>query len=393
MGIVLMQVSVALSGFGAIARMSALAAGFGLIVSAALTSATLLPRTSVSQIMLIALAFAIGFEALSAFNGHLVFEPKLIAFRLICYALLLSGVLIGLVSGEGGGHALSHWISTLTVFVIAIAAPFTWRSLQDAVLTEATRGGFDESGPVALGFSGGTLAIAALAVALRSPRLVDYFIGIVGYAGWLIICLQSGSRGALLSVVLASLIVSVLSTVHVPKRVLALLLLVVVVTTGRIALGDGLATQAAYVFERFESVLNLELDASIAGTADSRAYLLDHNLSLPGLLLLGGEGFDPQAYPHNFEVEALVRLGAPLALVFVSSVVYLLWRMIRLLGARGGDMGVAIVFAMGLFTFFNAQTNMMWEFLRPLWLALGIALGAALVRRLQAQRSEDGAEW
>ncbi len=393
LGIVLMQVSVALSGFGAAARMTALAAGFGLIVSAALASATLLPRASVSQIILIALALAIGFEALSAFNGHLVFEPKLLAFRLICYALLLSGVVIGLVSGEGRGPALSDWTSTLIVTLVAVAALFTWRSLQGLVLTEATRGSFDESSPVALGFSSGTLAIAALAIALRSPKALDYAVGTIGYGAWAVICLQSGSRGALLSLILASVILPALSFAYAPKRVLTLLLLSVAVISGKATLGDGIASQAAYVFERFESVLSLEADASIAGSADSRAYVLDHNLKLPGVLLLGGEGFDPQAYPHNFEVEALVRLGAPLALVFVAVVFFLVWRVLCLLAARGSDIGVTIVLAMGLFTFFNSQTNLMWEMLRPLWLALGIALGAALVRRLQAQRSEDGAEW
>jgi hypothetical protein len=174
--------------------------------------------------------------------------------------------------------------------------------------------------------------------------------------------------------------------------VLTLVCVVVVVATGRVAVGDSIAGQASFVLERFESILRLEADTSIAGSVDSRAYLLDHNLNLPGLFFLGGEGFDPQAYPHNFEVEALVRLGAPLALVFVAVVLYLVWKVLCLLAARGSDIGVTIVLAMGLFTFFNSQTNLMWEMLRPLWLALGIALGVDQVRRVQSERNGKSPE-
>jgi hypothetical protein len=386
-GMVIMQASVALSEFGAFARLAVLAVGFCLIVLAALVSAASLPRILVIQIAVIICIGALGFEALSAFNAHLVFEPKLIVFRGICYVMIFAGIILGISHSADAGLAHSSWTTTLTVILISILAPIAWTSLRGVVLTDATRGTFDDSSPVALGFSSGALAIAALAVSLRSSRLIDYFIGIVGYAGWFVVCLQSGSRGALLSVVLASIIVSGLSLSQAPKRVLALLLLAVVLITGRVALGEGVAGQATYVLERFESILNLEADASIAGSADSRAYLLDHNLKLPGLLLLGGEGFDPQAYPHNFEVEALVRLGAPLALVFVAVVFFLVWRVLCLLAARGSDIGVTIVLAMGLFTFFNSQTNLMWEMLRPLWLALGIALGVAQVRRVQSERN------
>lgn len=383
LGIVVMQASVALSELGSVARIGALVAGLALIVGAALVSASALPRLFVSRLIMITFMCALGFEALSAFNGHLVFDPKLIVFRFICYALVLSGVLIGLAFEKDGSSVLSAWISTLIVTLIAIAAPFTWRSLQTTVLTEATRGSFDESSPVALGFSSGTLAIAALVIALRSPKGLDYVVGLIGYAAWVVICLQSGSRGALLSLVLASLIITALSLVYAPKRVLVLVLLVVASVAGRFALGDAIAVQASYVFERFESILNLEADASIAGSADSRAYLLDHNLNLPGLLLLGGEGFDPQAYPHNFEIEALVRLGAPIALVFVLIVIYLLWKMLCTLSTAEPSAALCVLFAMGGFAFFNAQTNMMWEVLRPLWLSLGVSFGMLVINRFR----------
>lgn len=381
LGIVVMQVSVALSEFGPSARISALSAGLGLIVCAALVSASKVPRIFVDRVVLIAFMCAVGFEALSAFNGHLVFDPKLIIFRFICYCLVLSGVLMGLASGKDAGGHLWNYTSTLTVTLIAIGAPFTWKSLQGIVMTETARGSFDESSPVALGFSSGTLAIAALAIALKSPKVLDYAVGSIGYGAWVVICLQSGSRGALLSLFLASVILSALSFAYAPKRVLVLLFLSVAFVSGRATLGDGIASQAAYVFERFESVLSLEADASIAGSADSRAYVLDHNLKLPGLFLLGGEGFDPQVYPHNFEVEALVRLGALLAAMFVIGVLYLLYKMMRILGEKGADLGVVVVLAMGMFTFFNAQTNMMWEFLRPLWLSLGLAGGTIIAMR------------
>jgi hypothetical protein len=383
MGMVLMQASVALSGVAGIARMGALGAGFLLIGVAALLSAASLQRGVVSQLLLVLLLCALGFEALSAFNGHLVFEPKLIAFRLICYMLLAFGIVIGLGYRESSPGIPSGLPSTLTVALIAIAAPITWRSLEAVVVAEAARGSFDESSPVALGFSSGTLAIAALAVALRSPMDRDYAIGSAGFAMWAFICLQSGSRGALLSLTVASVILFALSLACSPKRVLTLVFVVVVVATGRVAVGDSIAGQASLVLERFESILNLEADASLAGSADSRAYLLDHNLKLPGLLLLGGEGFDPQAYPHNFEVEALVRLGAPLGLIFVLIVLYLLWRMVRVLGAREVDVALCVVFAMGGFAFLNAQTNMMWEVLRPLWLSLGLSVGMLLVTKLR----------
>jgi hypothetical protein len=160
-GIVVMQGSIALSGIGAIARVSALATGAGLIVLAAAMSAAWLPRGVASQVALIAGLGAFGFEALSLFNAHLVFEPRGVIFRLICYVLILSGLLIGI--GNGGGRFLieSTWTTTLMVAIIVITAPITLNALQGVVQAEGTRGGFDESSPVALGFISGTLAVAA----------------------------------------------------------------------------------------------------------------------------------------------------------------------------------------------------------------------------------------
>ncbi len=388
-GMVLMQVSVAVTLLGAPARVALLAAGLALVGVSAFRSIPVIGSAAATQVLVLIVCGAAAFELLSWFNAHNVFEPKLIAFRLICYFLFAGGALAGLATAGTEQVIESSNLTTATVGLIAFGAPITWLSLDAILAGEGVRGSFDESSPVALGFSSGALAIAALVVALRSPRLLDYSMGIAGYAGWLVVCMQSGSRGALLSVVLASLIVSGLSFAQAPKRVLALLLLAVMFITGRVALGESISGQATYVLERFESILSLEADASIAGSADSRAYLLDHNLNLPGIWLLGGEGYDPQAYPHNFEVEALVRLGAPLALVFVASVIYLLWRMVCLLRPQGSDIGVAIVFGMGLFTFFNAQTNMMWEFLRPLWLSLGLVFGMVVAQRKMVSAADS----
>ena len=383
-----MQASVAFSGFGAVVRTGILVLGISLVMLAAAASATSLARPMVMQVTLILLCGAMAFEALSAFNGHLVFGSKAMVFRLVCYTLVITGVLIGLDNCNLRTGVSSSRILTLAVMLIAVTAPITWVSLQSATLTDATRGGFDNSSPVALGFSSGTLAIAALAVVLRSPRAVDFFLGAAGFGMWAIVCLQSGSRGGLLSLTLASLLLCVLSFHFVPKRVLAVLLLATIVVTGRLALSDAVANQASFVLDRFEGMLTFEADASIAGSADSRAYLLEHNLNLPGLFVLGGEGFDPEAYPHNFEVEALVRLGVPLGILFLAAVIYLLGGGIRMLLNRELNLGVGILLAMGLFTFFNAQTNMMWEFLRPLWLCLGLTAGLALRRRMTIAAAE-----
>jgi hypothetical protein len=359
-----------------------LAAGLALVGVSAFRSIITISNAAATQALLVIACGAAAFELLSWFNAHNVFEPKLIAFRLICYLLFAGGVLAGLATLRAEHLIESSSVTTAIVGLIAFTAPITWLSLDAILVGEGVRGSFDESSPVGLGFSAGTLAIGALAVALRSSRVIDYVIGVAGYAGWFIICLQSGSRGALFSIALTSLLLSAMSLAGAPKRVLGLLVLAVVFLTGRVALGDGLATQTAYVQERFESILNLEADVTIAGGADSRAHYIDYNLNLPGIVFLGAEGFDPQAYPHNFEVEALVRLGAPLATVFVVGILYLLFKIVRILGSNGSDVGVTVVFAMGVFTFVNAQTNLMWEFLRPLWLALALVLGLIVRNRV-----------
>ncbi len=384
LGLVIMQASIAFSGFGAVVRIGILVLGISLVILAAAVSATSLARPMVMQVTLILFCGAMAFEALSAFNGHLVFGAKAMVFRLVCYTLVITGVLIGLDNGNLRTGVSSNRILTLAVMLIAVTAPITWVSLQSATLTDATRGSFDDSSPVALGFSSGTLAIAALAVVLRSPRAVDLFLGAAGFGMWAIVCLQSGSRGGLLSLALATLLLCVLSFQFAPKRVLAVLLLATMVVTGRLALSDAVANQASFVLDRFEGMLTFEADASIAGSADSRAYLLEYNLNLPGLFMLGGEGFDPEAYPHNFEVEAFVRLGVPLGILFLAAVIYLLGSGIRSLFSRELNLGVGIILSMGLFTFFNAQTNMMWEFLRPLWLSLGLAAGMSIAQRAKA---------
>lgn len=381
LGVVLMEASIALSGLSAVARMCALAVGLGLIVIAAGISSVLMSRTLVIQIALISILCALAFEVLSAFNGHLVFEPKIIVFRVICYLLITSGVLIGSVTSAVRGKFVETAITTAIVLLIVLSASLTSRSLQELVLIEGTRGHFDGSSPVALGFNSGTLAVAALVIALRSINIINYALGIAGFGGWTLICMLSGSRGALLSLALTTLFLLAIGLAAAPKRSIALIALATVVLTGRLVVDSKVAEQAGYIFERFESVLNPEADASIAGSADSRAYVLEHNLNLPGLFFLGAKGFSSETYPHNFEVEALVRLGAPLATILILCVGWLLWKMIQILNGPECGVPLAILFCMGFFTFLNAQTNMMWEFLRPLWLALGVAAGICIGRR------------
>jgi hypothetical protein len=377
-----MQASVALSALGQTARIGALGIGLGLILFAALRSSALLPQGVAINVSLALCMCAVAFEALSAFNGHLVFEPKLIAFRAICYLLIASGVVIGLAASAAHGEVAATAITTAIVVLIALAAPLTWRSLQEIILIEGTRGSFDESSPVALGFSSGTLAVAALVIALRSTNIINYALGAAGFGGWTLICMQSGSRGALFSLALTALFLLAIGFSAAPKRTIALIALATMVVSGRAVVDSTFANQAGYVFERFESVLSLEADASIAGSADSRAYLLEHNLNLPGLFVLGGEGFDPEAYPHNFEVEAFVRLGVPLGILFLAAAIYLLGCGVRFLISCELNLGVGMILSLGLFTFFNAQTNMMWEFLRPLWMCLGLMAGMVLHRRI-----------
>ena len=198
---------------------------------------------------------------------------------------------------------------------------------------------------------------------------------------------QSGSRGALFSLGLTALGLMAASIAFAPRRVLLFAGIAAVVFAGRAAFDSMLLNQISYVLERFETSFTFEADPSIAGSADSRAYLLAHNLNLPGLFFLGVEGFDAEAYPHNFEVEAFVRLGVPLGALFLCAVIYLLWKAARMLSDTRLDIGCAVILATGLFTFANAQTNMMWEMLRPLWLALGVALGGALIHWAHCQDS------
>lgn len=369
-------------------RVSILVLGISLVIIAASVCVTTLAAPVVIQVAVILFSGAVAFEALSAFNGHLVYGTKTMIFRFVCYTLMTAGVLIGLANSNAWSDNSSTRFVTLAVILIAASAPVAWVSLQSAILVDATRGGFDDSSPVALGFSSGTLAIAALAIALRSPKALDVFLAAAGFGIWTIVCLQSGSRGGLFSLALASFFLCVVFFRFVPQRVLAVLLVAIVSVSGNIALGDSIANQASFVLDRFAGILTFEADASIASSADSRANLLEHNLTLPGLFVLGGEGFDPEAYPHNFEAETFVRLGVPLGILFLSAVIYLLGGGIHMLLNRELNLGVGIIVAMGLFTFANAQTNMMWELLRPLWLCLGLTAGLALRRRMIVATAE-----
>lgn len=377
-GIVLMQASVAVTLLGTFARIALLATGMALICAGAVRSSALLAPVTTIQLLLLLLCGGLAFELLSWFNAHLVFEPRLIAFRWICWALFGAGVLIGLGCSQN-----TQWLGesarpTAVVVLIFASGLSAWFSVGSIVYTEGARGSFDESSPVALGFSSGTLAIAALAAGLRSQRMVDYVLGLAGFGVWTLVGVQSGSRGALFSLGLAAVGLMVASITSVPRRVLLFAGIATVVFAGRATFDNTLLNQISYVTERFETSFTFEVDPSIAGSADSRAYLLAHNLNLPGIWLLGGEGFRADIYPHNFEVEALVRLGAPSAFFLVFFIAYLLLRMIRALSSRACNAATAIIFSMAVFTFFNAQTNLMWEFLRPLWLASGLALGVAM---------------
>ncbi len=380
-GIVLIQSSVAATLLGSVARLGLLALGLGLIVFAAGRSCSFVQAPIVAQALLLVILGAIAFEWLSWFNSHLVFEPKLLVFRIICYVLLGCGILIGL----GHCSALigqSSYIETIVpAGMLAFTGLVAWLSLGSIVAGDGSRASFDETSPVGLAFSSGTLAVSALVVALRSANAPSYLLSVSGLGLWGLVLLQTGSRGAMGAFGVTSLLLSFVGFASAPKRVLILGAILIAVLTARIGMDGFLASQLSFTIERFEQLMNPELDGSVAGGGVSRAYLLEHNLKLPGLFVLGGEGFDPEAYPHNFEVEAFVRLGVPLGILFLAAVIYLLGCGIRMLSSRELNLGVGIILSMGLFTFFNAQTNMMWEFLRPLWLALGLLTGVALATR------------
>lgn len=377
-GIVLMQASVAVTLLGTSLRVAFLAAGMALICVGAVRSSASLPQAIAIQLLALLVSGALAFEFLSWFNAHLVFEPKLVVFRWFCWALFAAGVLLGLGNEQPVQRPQDYTHTTFIAGLIVASGLGAWFSVESIIQTEGVRGSFDESSPVALGFTSGTLAIAALAAGLRSQRMVDYALGQAGFVVWALVGLRSGSRGALLSLGLTALGIMVASSTFTPRRVLLFAAIACLALAERAAFDSALLKQISYVLERFEAVFTFDVDPSIGGRRDSRADLLEHNLNLPGILTLGAEGFDAEIYPHNFEVEAIVRLGAPIALLFVFCIAYLIWRMLLALCSRACDSATAIIFSMGVFTFFNAQTNLMWEFLRPLWLAAGLALGVAM---------------
>ena len=176
-GMVLMQSSIAAALLGTMTRFALLALGLGLIAFAAWRSCSLVPASIAAQSLLLVVLSAIAFEWLSWFNSHLVFEPKLIAFRGICYILIGCGVLIGLGHHSARQWQSSNFGSTILAVFLALSGFVAWSSLGSLVTGDGSRGSFDESSPVALGFSSGTLAVAALAVGLRSRRTDDCVLG------------------------------------------------------------------------------------------------------------------------------------------------------------------------------------------------------------------------
>ena len=197
------------------------------------------------------------------------------------------------------------------------ALALEWSGLAAArSLTEATsRLSTDTLNPITLGHVAVSVLLAAYCLLDSWKRLGARLVLAAVSAASVVCLLQTGSKGPLISLAAAVVFLFVIG-----KARPSLLIMLVCVSSA------GLYFSQTPITER---LFYLGQDESTAQRIRLADDALQQILSNPSY----GSAFvelNSQTYPHNLVIEAMMALGIPLGLLFVSLCLYGLWRAFRL---------------------------------------------------------------
>lgn len=294
---------------------------------------------------------------------------KQLPVRLVAYAYALAGWLMGATNTyrESRIPMPVQW----TTAVVALGAGMVWMRLSFALSAQGSRfSASDDLHPVGLGLLFGVSACVCFGI-LFTSAWNSLRVAILPACIVLIGCmLTTGSRGALLSLVLALSIVACSRMKSVKSVVgMGLLASVLVATVlAAVTFVPEVREQLNFTLERFSRIGEGNDDAALMERTEIRTFYFTQ---IQNWLWLGIENYDMTRYPHNIFLELFIRFGVVLGGAVSLAILVSAVRSLRWLFTERNSTHDAISFMitlLGLFGLVISQFNLALEFSRTLWL-------------------------
>lgn len=372
-GLTILHCSAGAIFFGDGVRVAVLYVGFAVMLASSLYMIFKnLDRLYEASVILV---LVLGAELLFYLNHHLIYEGKQIAFRAVCYLMTCIGWTITWIPPQKrmGIFTKPNIFVFVTGCISFVLGLINILYILGNRSDKAGRIASSEDGsPVGLAYASGVAAIIAITVGLSSSSRKSRILWFSAALAWSGSIMFTASRGAIVAICISF----ILSLFTLSKDIKKLIISFAWALGTLVPISLFLSTipfiyeQFDFISRRFMSLEDLSEDKSVGG---GRFRLWEYYLDQKGVLFLGMDGYDASKYPHNLTLELICRLGAWIGVIFFLSLVYFFVRaFFKKSQLRGLD---AVLYFAALFAMINAQFNLTAEFLRPLWLFFGFALG------------------
>jgi len=344
-----------------------------------------IPREYAMHLLFFALAALSTIWSMDPNLSDHVFEkaPYVVVFALLVPSLLAS------TQGITEAHQWIAWMGGAMCIIFLFGYPDS--DSTDRLVFAAQMGTGETLGlnPLAVGAMGAWTVITAALGVFPHRRIVS-LLRLLAAAAGLVVAARS-SRGDLFGALIAVGFFGLCPTSTAKglqgRRLVAAL---VAVAVGAAVLYYGLFLTTYW--SRYE---NISDDGSIAGRQEMIGEVLDYYVGHPGTWLFGSGWCSSFAivgfYPHNGPVQALGELGLVGAALWVSSIVYVFTRGLRLvfLASRASSRSLDVVRPALALMLCTLISNMKAGDCVDFWLALTLSAASQLIRRFRPESEKS----
>ena len=385
-GLVLMYISPGFAWLGGgMLRFAALATGFLAVGAAALFRC----GARIERYWLIGMiagAVLVGVLLLTRARDHHT-ETQGLLFILVSFCLFLFGYVLGERKARPV-EEFGRWNAAALFAVSIVPLYFFLRFLNSIAFFGFERDyGIAELNPIGVAYMAGVLCqvFGVLALFSRDHWMRFPFLGLAG--GAFLIVLTSGSKGALLYILLTGALIAFhfLWRGKLTRRSIAWLGIgLCILTVGYAVLGSrdiAIFDRIAFMQERYKTTVHYFYGISGDESIEARLRMWNTYLQDPIEWVFAGRRHYV-GYPHNQFVEFIVRFGV-IGFFLLGFSLYMLFFAARLFVNRRIplDVELMLILCVFFFSYLQSMSSLSLEMNRSLWLCFGFLLGFS--RRLK----------
>ncbi len=364
-----------------IARYAMLLLGFLSIVGAAALGAKALRGRDIVRGAAVAMGAALLAMQAWALKQDL-FEFPVPVFHAVCIALLFAGYALG-NARVNSVRGFSGWALVPAAIVSIVCLFFMWRFLGSVGVSGAERSyGDTELNPISVAYYNSVLFTGYSVLMIGANRMIPRAVFGVGAGLSALMVATSGSRGAVIWVLVTALVFAPILARRVLAGAKQLTLLggaLAIAGLGGFVLakGGGDALERVDVLvKRSQSLYYSITEGEADISTNARELMWGYYTRHPQVAWPFGEaGY--AGYPHNQYIELYARFGlvglvfALLSLLLFSRILLHVWRT-----RRDPDWESIVLFSVFVFAYLQSMTSMSLEMNRVLWLGFGYFLGS-----------------